>query len=221
MNINILMVDDHLAILEGYELLLSYHPNKKLTFNATKITSLEEADEYIKNSKKIIKTQIAIIDLSIPAYKDGNLFDGKDLAIKIRKVSPKTKILIVTSYSEPLLLYKIYEAVNPNGILIKNELDGNTLHEAISALQGDKTFHSNSVTIGFIKINKYIKKIDETDRDIILLLYQGVKTKYLPEKLNISISTVNHRKKAIKEIFKMENGDDDDIINKAKEIGIL
>jgi hypothetical protein len=28
MNISILMVDDHLAILEGYELLLSYHPDK-------------------------------------------------------------------------------------------------------------------------------------------------------------------------------------------------
>ena len=147
--------------------------------------------------------------------------DGKDLAIKIKELNPKIKILIVTSYSEPLLLYKIYNVVKPNGILIKSELDGNALHNALSALKSNNIYNSEAVTIGFEKIEKHTKKFDELDLDMILYLYQGVKTKYLPEKLNLNISTINHRKKAIKEVFKVEYGGDEDIVNKAKSLGIL
>lgn len=220
MNISILMVDDHLAILEGYELLLSYHPDKP-TIKTKKITSLQEANEFIHNERKFKHIDIAIIDLSIPAYPEAKLMDGKDLAIKIKQLNPKIKILIVTSYSEPLLLYKIYNVVKPNGILIKSELDGNALHNALSALKSNKIYNSEAVTIGFEKIEKHTKKFDELDLDMILYLYQGVKTKYLPEKLNLNISTINHRKKAIKEVFKVEYGGDEDIVNKAKSLGIL
>ena len=63
--------------------------------------------------------------------------------------------------------------------------------------------------------------LDENNRKLITLLAEGVKTKNLPQRMNLSISAIDKRKAQIKFYFKIEKGSDEDIIREAKKHGLI
>jgi hypothetical protein len=64
-------------------------------------------------------------------------------------------------------------------------------------------------------------KFDVLNKQIITLLSQGIKTKNIPNHLNMTLSAINKRKLKIKESLQIDKGDDEAIINEAKKIGII
>jgi len=65
------------------------------------------------------------------------------------------------------------------------------------------------------------KVMDNYNRQILLLLSQGVKTKSIPDLLNLSISAINKRKAILKQIFGIDKGTDEDILKEARKQGYL
>ncbi|GAL70460.1 hypothetical protein [Jejuia pallidilutea] len=53
------------------------------------------------------------------------------------------------------------------------------------------------------------------------LLSQGVKTKNLASHLDISLSAVEKRKKQLKELFDIEDGQDESLLNIARKKGFI
>lgn len=220
MNIKILMIDDHPLILEGYKTTLAQNPFG-IKLNVTTIISLEEGFKLIQNEEDLKTFDFCFIDRNMPPYPKEKIYNGEDLAFLIKKIQPQIKLVMLTSHTEPILLYEIKQKLQPEGILVKSDLDFRELLDAFKLVVDGNNYYSQVVREGFETIKKHLDIFDETDRKIIFLLSQGLRTKNLPDALNLTLSCINTRKKTIKENLKIDFGDDEAIVREAKKVGLL
>ncbi|ALJ05948.1 transcriptional regulator [Pseudalgibacter alginicilyticus] len=220
--IKILMIDDHPMIIEGYQntLLFTKKENQNLIIDIA--NNCDEAVYYIdKSVEKEYPYDVLFVDISLPPSKDGTMASGEDLAEYARKNLPNTKIIILTMFNESFRIHNIIKTIDPEGFLIKSDLTSSELASAFQAVLNNPPFYSGTV-------NSHIRKsivsdivIDEKNRKILHLLSQGVKTKNLAPHVDISLSAVEKRKKQLKEIFMIQDGQDETLIKAAKEKGFI
>ncbi|HEX8270391.1 MAG TPA: response regulator [Flavobacterium sp.] len=219
MKFNILIIDDHPAIVEGYKSILSLYEGYS-NFKITTAGTCEAAYDSMTVNPRT-HYHIVLLDVILPPKEQLGLKDGIDVGKMVRKVSPDSKLIMLTSHTEAFVLYKIIKEVNPNGLLIKSDFEPAELICAFEAVLNNETYRSITVQSG---INEILKKdiyLDTYNRQIISLLSQGIKTKNLPSHLNLSISAIDKRKAQIKDYFEIEKGNDEDIIKAAKQHGFV
>ena len=105
--------------------------------------------------------------------------------------------------------------------MIKSDLTSSELSSAFQAVINNPPFYSGTV-------NSFIRKaitsdifIDEKNRKILHLLSQGVKTKNLASHLDISLSAVEKRKKQLKSLFFIDDGEDESLLKEARKKGFV
>ena len=220
--IRILMIDDHPMIIEGYQNTLQFtkKPNQELVIDIA--NNCDEAIAYMEKSiTKTLPYNVLFVDISLPASKDGLMQSGEDLAEHARKILPNAKIIILTMFNESYRIHNIIKNIDPEGFLIKSDLTSSELASAFQAVLHNPPFYSGTV-------NSHIRKsittdivIDEKNRKILHLLSQGVKTKSLASHLDISLSAVEKRKKQLKDLFSVEDGQDETLLNEARKKGFV
>ncbi|MFG6687255.1 response regulator [Mariniflexile sp. HNIBRBA6329] len=220
--IKILMIDDHPMIIEGYQNTLLF--TKKET-QELEIDIANNCDEAIAFMDKSVEREnpyhVLFVDISLPPSTDGLMTSGEDLAAYARKVLPKSKIIILTMFNESFRIHNIIKTIDPEGFLIKSDLTSSELASAFQAVLNNPPFYSGTV-------NSFIRKaitsdivIDEKNRKILHLLSQGVKTKNLASHLDLSLSAVEKRKKQLREIFDVQDGQDETLVSAAKNKGFV
>jgi two-component system, NarL family, response regulator NreC len=218
MEIKVLMIDDHPPIIEGYKAILSYN-QFGYTVNTTSAFSCEMAYEVI--STTTISFDLVMVDITLPSYPEENLHSGEDLVALVRKHLPNSKIIILTSHSESLLLYRILRECNPNGLLVKSDFLAEEFLLAFDTIIRGGNYHSSTIRCLKKEMLETTKVWDSYNRQIVLLLAQGIQTKNLPEHLNLSKSAIDKRKSIIKEYFSIEKGTDEDILREARKQGLI
>jgi len=220
--LKILMIDDHPMIIEGYQntLLFAKKDNQELEIDIA--NNCDEAVSYMDKAVAIgLPYNILFVDISIPPSKDGVICSGEDLAEYARKILPKAKIIILTMFNESFRIHNIIKTIEPEGFLIKSDLTSSELASAFQAVINNPPFYSGTV-------NNHIRKsivsdivIDDKNRKILHLLSQGVKTKNLASHLDISLSAVEKRKRQLRDIFDVQDGQDETLLNKARKKGFV
>lgn len=221
-NLNILMIDDHPMIIEGYKSILSFN-EMGLNFDYTTAFSCKEAFQ-ILNKPSVTSFDVVFLDLSLPPYKEEKINSGEDLAVIIKEKLPQTKIIILTSHAEAFMLYDLKKKIKPNGLLVKSDFSAEELLNAFENILQGKIYESKTVSEGINEIlttgtNNVL--LDEQNREIIRLLSQGVLTKNIPQHLNLGQSAIDKRKAQIKECFSIVGGSDEDIVREAKKHGFI
>ena len=215
---NVLFVEDHPAMVEGYKgLFQKTDIGQDWQFDAA--YNLQSAYERIMQPGK--KYDLISIDIEMPAFEQVNLFTGEDLARLIRKQIHDARILIMTSHMESSLVYPIVKSIQPEGYIVKSDLYPMQIVEAINAIMNGETFHSSSIREMMLSVTQHAGFLDAHNRQIILLLNQGIKTKNIPSYLNLSLSAIDKRKSLIKEYFGIEKGNDEDILREARKCGFI
>ena len=220
--IKILMIDDHPMIIEGYQNTLLF---TKKEHQELKIDIANNCDEAIKFMEKSIDNElpydVLFFDISLPPSSDGKFNSGEDLAVHAREILPKSKIVILTMFNESYRIHNIIKTINPEGFLIKSDLTSSELSSAFQAVLNNPPFYSGTV-------NSYLRKtitsdivIDEKNRKILYLLSQGIKTKNLASHLDMSQSAIEKRKKQLKELFDVTDGEDETLLEKARGNGFI
>ncbi|RRO21835.1 response regulator [Flavobacteriaceae bacterium 14752] len=217
---NVLMIDDHPTQLEGYKAILEYN-EMGLSIKATKATDTKTAYDIITNPEKYPLFDIVFLDIGMPKYEEKNINSGEDLGLLIKAYSPDSRIIIITSYFEGLILYELLQSIEPRGILVKSDFDGEDLLDAFKKVYLGETYYSETVVKAKNIITSNSNFLDSINRKIILLLAQGIKTKDLTKHIDLSISAIEKRKIAIKEYFDIDKSSQDDILNKARELGLV
>mgnify|MGYP001824753242 CR=1 FL=1 len=221
-HIKILMIDDHPMIIEGYQNTLQFTKNDN---QELKIDIANNCDEAVAFMNKSIETNlpydVLFVDISLPPSTDGSMSSGEDLAEYARAILPKAKVIILTMFNESFRIHNIIKNIDPEGFLIKSDLTSSELASAFQAVLYNPPFYSGTV-------NSHIRKtitsdivIDEKNRKILHLLSQGVKTKNLASHLDISLSAVEKRKKQLKELFGIEDGQDETLLDAARKKGFV
>ena len=220
--LNILMVDDHPMIIEGYQntLLATKNDDQELAIDIA--STCDMANEMMLASVKHKNPyDILFVDIKLPPSKDGTITSGEDLAMIARNILPNAKVIILTMFNESYRIHNILKAINPDGFLIKSDLTSNELAKAFQSILINPPYYSSTVN-GFVRqsITSDIY-VDDKNRRILHLLSQGIKTKNLAEHMNLSLSAVEKRKKQLKQLFRIEDGQDESLINEARKKGFL
>jgi len=220
--IRILMIDDHPMIIEGYQNTLQFTKKSNQELYIDIANNCDEAVKFMEKSMaNALPYDVLFIDISLPPSKDGLMQSGEDLAEYARIIMPKSKIIILTMFNEAFRIHNIIKTIDPEGFLIKSDLTSSELASAFQAVLRNPPFYSGTV-------NSIIRKsittdivIDEKNRKILHLLSQGVRTKNLAAHLNISLSAVEKRKKQLKDLFLVEDGQDETLIEEARKKGFV
>lgn len=220
--IKILMIDDHPMIIEGYQNTLLFTKKESQELEIDIANNCDEAITYMdKSIQKELPYNVLFVDISLPPSKDGSMSSGEDLAEYARRILPNTKIIILTMFNESFRIHNIIKTIDPEGFLIKSDLTSSELASAFQAVLNNPPFYSGTV-------NSHIRKtitsdiiIDDKNRKILHLLSQGVKTKNLASHLDISLSAIEKRKKQLRDIFEVNDGQDETLLNEARKKGFV
>lgn len=220
MPFKILMIDDHPTQLEGYKVVLEFN-NQGLEIESTLANSCEEAYKIITNKENPVLFDMVFLDRSLPPFEEMKIKSGEDLALLVKKHLPESKIIMLTSHAEAFILYNIVKKINPNGLLVKSDFDGEELLNAFDKVVNGQIYHSETVTKSIKELLSREEYLDSINREIITLLSQGIRTKSMPEFINLSHSAIEKRKVQIKDYFCIDKGSDEDIIREAKKLGFI
>lgn len=214
-SLNILIVEDHLLMIEAYKSILSYHADSN-AFNFIEAVNCEAAFHIIAGDRidKIL-IDIVILDLNLPKYTAACIEGGADLIFYIKKFLPNCKIVVVTSHSETIKIYDILKLYDPAGFLIKSEFTGDDFLLAFDLILNGGNYISPLIKKSIESMLSEKVYLDSYNRQILILLGQGIRTKNLINYLPISMSAIEKRKSIIKDFFNII-GNDEDLIQEAR-----
>lgn len=218
MEVNVLMVDDHPPIIEGYKSILSFN-SYGYKLNTTTAYNCESAYNSIVNTQLLY--DVVFLDLTLPPYNEKNLNSGEDLIAVVRKHQPSAKVVVLTSHSESIVLFKLLNDHQPDGLLVKSDFQAEDLLIAFHTIVKGATYYSQTIIRHQKVWEEKNKVMDNYNRQILLLLSQGIQTKNLPDLLHLSKSAIDKRKAIIKQIFGIDKGTDEDILREARKQGLI
>ncbi|MDN3678593.1 response regulator [Flavobacterium paronense] len=216
---NILIVDDHPFIIQAYKNALEKYSQQGYEFEVTQANNCKSGYENIVESKKPF--DVAFFDISMPEYAEKGIYSGEDLASLMKTEMPGCKVILLTMHTELLKINNIIKNINPNGLIIKNDLTFDELIFAFDKIINNESYYSQTVIklVGQAQYNNI--ELDAFDKQILFHLSKGVKTKDLPQYIPLSLSAIEKRKLNIREILEVKGGSDIDLINEAKTKGVI
>jgi len=221
--LHILIVDDHPVIVEAYKNILASADLKEYEFTIDTADNCDNAIERIDNTSDKTPYDVLFFDVKLPPSSDRKIISGEGLAIYAKSKLPNAKIAILTMFNENHRIHNILTTVNPDGLLIKNDLTSKEFLVAFDVIVNDPPYYSKTVAKYFRKHRSGFQELalDEINRKIIFHLSQGVKTKDLTSYLNLSLSAIEKRKNQIKSLLDLENANDEQLIEAAKSRGFI
>ncbi len=217
---NILIVDDHPFIIDGYKNAITRYKPDIYEYDFTQGKDCATGYNIITNPETVA-FDIAFLDISMPAFEEKEIHSGEDLAKLIMEYMPNCKIVLLTMYTELIKIKNIIDSINPAGLVIKNDLTFDELIFGFDIILKNEIYYSHSIIKMANQNNNDIEGIDQFDKLILFHISKGTKTKDIPQYVPISLHAIEQRKANLKELFGIEEGNDIELIKKAKLLGII
>ena len=220
----VLIIDDHPLITEAYITALNYYSKHNETIHFS-IQTAHDCDSGRKLIKKALKSEkhkyIVFLDMKLPQSKDGKILSGEDLGLLIRELLPNPIIIVSTTFNDNFRIHSILKNINPEGLLIKNDITPLELLQTIRIVINNPPYYSKTV-LKLLRdqvVNDFI--LDQYDRKILYELSIGTRMKDLPDLLPLSIAAIEKRKRNLKRVFNVKKLDDRHLIVSARERGFI
>lgn len=212
---NVLIVDDHPMTVAGYTDSLSQKDFFEKPFVFTKVYDCETAFAAIEKCS----FELVIVDQGLPSYEQAGIFSGSDLAKFIRKKTPSCKVILITAHTEVIIVYDIVKKIQPDGLLIKNDITPENLPIAVKEILDGTNFKSPTVKKIIQEVWKKDLMFDDINRQILFYLSKGYKIKDLEKIVSLSISPIQRRIAQMKEVFDVK--EDGSLVKEAFKQGFL
>ena len=196
-SLRILIADDHDLVRRGIRDLLQSYPFWSICAEA------KTGRDAVAKSEAL-KPDIAILDISMPDL------NGLEATRKIRIVSPRTEVLILTMHNSDHLTREILDT-GARGYILKSD-SARDLAIAIETLAKHKPFFTSNATEVILKGFKRGGSIAEgpelirdqltpREREIIQLLAEGSTSKEVATALSIKVKTAEtHRSNIMRKL---------------------
>ena len=219
--LRILAIDDHEMTMLGYKFIL-----ESINFDGYNIivdtaTSYHAGKKLIEDSVSPFQYDILFLDVQLFAPNEDQPYTGEDLGILARKIVPSSKIVFMSSFSDNFRINSILKSVDPDGYLVKTDIDPKTLEDAVKTIMLDPPYYSSKALGAIRKKMANDIEIDEKDKQILYHLSKGTKNKDLEKFIRLSPSSIENRKRHLKTLFGTENENDLALILAAKNRGFI
>ena len=183
--------------------------------------SFELGKQKIEESVNSFKYDIIFLDVQLFPPNESQPKTGEDLGLLIRELVPETKIAYMSSFSDNYRINSILKSVDPDGYLVKTDIDPKTLEDAVKTITLNPPYYSSKALVAIRKKMSSNITLDEKDKKILFHLSVGTKTKDLENYIKLSSSSIENRKRHLKSIFGTENKNDLALILAAKKRGFI
>lgn len=217
---NILIVDDHPFIIEGYKNAITRYNPHQYEFLISQAHDCKSGYDLIED-ENTPHFDVAFLDINMPAYEEKDIYSGEDLAKLILKKMPSCKVILLTMYTELLKIKTIIRTIQPNGLIIKNDLTFDELLFAFDKVMKNDKYYSQSVQKIINQSPHNSIEIDEFDKQILFHLSKGTSVEDMPQYIPISQNAIEKRKASLKELLKVKSGSDEELLKEAKSKGFL
>jgi DNA-binding NarL/FixJ family response regulator len=199
--VRILLADDHTIVRQGLARLLEEQSDLKVVGEATNgQTAVDQA--------LALRPDIIIMDIAMPRM------NGIEAAKRIRKQSPKTKILILSMYSHEHYIHELLET-GVSGYLLKDS-SGRDIIKAIRSAMKNETFLSPTISKVLMEtyrspnrkcssIAERYNQLSNREREVFQLIGEGHSTREIADMLCVSISTIKSHRANIMEKLNIES----------------
>ena len=223
MKYKVLIVDDHPLICNSYRKALEEVGRERgdIQLQIDIASDCDTAVEKIKNKWTSRGYDLVFLDIRLPASKDHRYLSGEDLGELIREVQPQARIIVATTFNDNYRMHNIFKSLDPEGFLIKNDINVKELTDAVSAVMEGSPYYSRTVSSLFRKQMLQHFTVDKIDRQILHEISLGTRMKELPKVVPLSMAGIEKRKRILKEKFDVEDQGDVALISKAREMGFI
>ena len=219
--VRVLMVDDHPFIIEAYKNAIKGYNTKGLyEFTVTQAKDCKTGYEAIINEDNA-QFDIAFFDLSMPTYEEKEISSGEDLALLIKERMPACKIILLTMHSEMLKINTIIKNINPNGLVIKNDLTFDELLLAFDKILKDENYYSQTVVKLVSQIPFDSNEVDVFDKQLLFHLSKGVRVAELSQYVPLAPAAIEKRLSNLREVLDMQQASDTELVQEAKNKGVI
>lgn len=194
--ITILIADDHKLIRETWSFIL----NNDKRFSV--VDQCASGSDAVRLSKEK-KPQIVLMDINMSEM------NGLEATEQIRKISPSSKIIAVSMHNQPAYVKKMMK-LGARGYITKNSPVDELLSAIMEVNSGNKYICEEMKLILsdqalFDNDKQGLNSLSEREIEIVQLIKNGLSSKEISIKLDISLKTVEvHRHNILKKL-KLKN----------------
>lgn len=187
MNLRILLVDDHAMVRAGLAQLLSQLPEVEV------IGEAGDGVEALELTRSL-QPDLVLMDIAMPKL------NGLDACAALRKAQPDLRVVMLSMHREPQYVRKALQS-GAMGYLLKDAAPAE-LAQALLAVRMGQTYLSPAVSQALLSDAVHGLRTPATappeitarQREVLTLVAQGLSTKEVALRLNLSAKTVDtHR----------------------------
>jgi len=181
--ITVMIVDDHEMVRQGAAGYLEAQPDIKVVAEA------ESGAEAVRLAREFVP-DVVLMDLVMPGM------DGVEATRKVKNISPRTQIIVLTSYHQDEHIFPALQAGAISYLL--KDIKARELVEAIHrAAKGEATLHPRVASrvikqfrAGGSSKSSPFTELTERELEVLTLIARGYTNQKIAEELVISIGTV-------------------------------
>jgi DNA-binding NarL/FixJ family response regulator len=219
--VRILAVDDHEMTTTGYKYILEGEPFDDFEVRVDIATTYDAGKEKIEFSARSLQYDIILLDIQMFPAHEKDIRSGEDLGVLARELVPESRVVFMSSYSDNLRINSIFKSVDPDGYMVKSEIDEKSLRTMVETVIAKPPYYTAGA---FAAIRRRMKNdivLDALDKKILYYLSIGTRTKDIAPLISSANTTVESRKRQLKSLFGIESGNDIALIEEARKRGFI
>ncbi len=181
--ITVMIVDDHEMVRQGAASYLEAQPD------ITVVAEAESGEQAVKLAREYVP-DVVLMDLVMPGI------DGVEATRQVKDISPRTQIIILTSYHQDEHIFPALQA-GAISYLLKDVKAGELVEAIHRAAQGEATLHPRiaarvikEFSRGEIDKSSPFSILTEREMEVLKLIARGHTNSKIAEDLVITIGTV-------------------------------
>jgi DNA-binding NarL/FixJ family response regulator len=194
--VTVLLADDHTVVRQGLRALLEAEEDMSVVGEA------ENGRQAVQMAKRL-QPDVVVMDIAMPSL------NGLEATRQISRESPKSKVLILSSYSDDEYVQQLTDA-GASGYLVK-QTAAQDLVTAIREAKRGNAFFSPTISkrllehyrasMGKPPSEKKAPKLTPREQEVLQLIAEGYANKQIAGELFISIKTVEkHRQQLMNKL---------------------
>ncbi|MEO7990572.1 MAG: response regulator transcription factor [Chryseolinea sp.] len=181
MAIKVFITDDHYMVVEGIRSLLQHEQNIEWMGHATNATSCLA---YLQQEQP----DVILMDINMPDKS------GIDLCKEVKEKYPSIRIIGLSTFNQQSFIQKMMDN-GASGYVLKNATKEEIIEAIETVVSGGKFLSLEAASTMRENRNANIPIITRREKEVLLLIAEGMTNNEIAEKLFISSTTVDtHRK---------------------------